>query len=199
MNYTFDVNSLALFYKSHRHTSPLLTKTFSIKKQLEHQILFSLSFFVSQSQEMEGRQYYPPRETIDGGNRTTLGGPHSLWHSPVPYLFGGLAAMVGLIAFALVILGCSYWRLSGYFDGEEDQSRDLEAGDVKPDKPAKAVALPEKFLVIMAGDVNPTYLATPAEKSCTCDEDEDEEGGDDDVKGNDQVVRRNNESNGVTH
>ncbi|KAG2299654.1 hypothetical protein Bca52824_036126 [Brassica carinata] len=93
-------------------------------------------------------------------------GPHSPWHSPVPYLFGGLAAMLGLIAFALLILACSYWRLSGYLDGEEDQSRDRdpEAGDGKPEKAVKAVVLPEKFLVIMAGDVNPTYLATPVEK-----------------------------------
>ncbi|KAJ0261511.1 Protein GLUTAMINE DUMPER 3 [Hirschfeldia incana] len=144
---------------------------------------------------MEGRQYYPPRENVDG-NRTAIGGPHSPWHSPVPYLFGGLAAMLGLIAFALLILACSYWRLSGYLDGEEDQSRDLEAGDVKPDKAVKAVPLPEKFLVIMAGDVKPTYLATPAEKSCTCDDDED---GDDDVKGGAQVVRRSTESNGATH
>lgn len=28
----------------------------------------------------------------------------STWHSPVPYLFGGLAAVLGLIAFALLIL-----------------------------------------------------------------------------------------------
>ncbi|KAF2537860.1 hypothetical protein F2Q70_00005365 [Brassica cretica] len=97
--------------------------------------------------------------------------------------------MLGLIAFALLILACSYWRLSGYLDGEENQSRDrdLEAGDAKP----------EKFLVIMAGDVNPTYLATPVEKSCTCDDDEDEDG--DDVEGNDQVVRQSSESNGATH
>ncbi|KAG2240685.1 hypothetical protein Bca52824_097115 [Brassica carinata] len=135
---------------------------------------------------MEGRQYYPPRENVDG-NRTTMGGPHSPWHSPVPYLFGGLAAMLGLIAFALLILACSYWRL---------RDRDLEAGDVKPDKAVKAVPLPEKFLVIMAGDVKPTYLATPAEKSCTCDDDED---GGDDVTGGDQVVRRSTESNGATH
>ncbi|EMS45822.1 hypothetical protein TRIUR3_28536 [Triticum urartu] len=39
--------------------------------------------------------------------------PHSPWQSPVPYLFGGLAAMLGLIAFALLILACSYWKLSG--------------------------------------------------------------------------------------
>ncbi|KAJ6849790.1 protein GLUTAMINE DUMPER 5 [Iris pallida] len=45
----------------------------------------------------------------------------STWHSPVPYLFGGLAAMLGLIAFALLILACSYWRLSGFLDDDQDQ------------------------------------------------------------------------------
>ncbi|KAJ4875278.1 Protein GLUTAMINE DUMPER 3 [Raphanus sativus] len=142
---------------------------------------------------MEGRQYYAPRENIDG-NRTAMGGPHSPWHSPIPYLFGGLAAMLGLIAFALLILACSYWRLSGYLDSEENQSRDrdLEAGDAKPEK---AVALPEKFLVIMAGDVNPTYLATPVEKTCTSDG----EDGDDEVDGNDQVVQKSSDSNSATH
>lgn len=149
---------------------------------------------------MEGRQYYPPRANVDG-NRTAMGtGPHSPWHSPVPYLFGGLAAMLGLIAFALLILACSYWRLSGYLDGEENESRDrdLEAGDGKSDKTVvKPVALPEKFLVIMAGDVKPTYLATPAEKSCTCNDDDEED--DDDVEGSDQVVRRSSASNGATH
>ncbi|CAH8358747.1 unnamed protein product [Eruca vesicaria subsp. sativa] len=145
---------------------------------------------------MEGRQYYALRENVDA-NRTAMGGPHSPWHSPVPYLFGGLAAMLALIAFALLILACSYWRLSGYLDGEENRSRDgdLEAGDAKAEKPVKAVALPEKFLVIMAGDVNPTYLATPVEKTCTCDDDDDDEN----VEGNDQVVRRSSESNGATH
>ncbi|CAH2069608.1 unnamed protein product [Thlaspi arvense] len=145
---------------------------------------------------MEGRQYYSPRENVDG-NRTTMGGPHSPWHSPVPYLFGGLAAMLGLIAFALLILACSYWRLSGYLDGEENQSRerDLEAGDGKPQKAMKPVILPEKFLVIMAGDVKPTHLATPAEKTCTCDDDED----DNHLEGSDQVAQRSTESNGATH
>uniref|UniRef100_A0A6V7QRM9 Uncharacterized protein n=1 Tax=Ananas comosus var. bracteatus TaxID=296719 RepID=A0A6V7QRM9_ANACO len=37
--------------------------------------------------------------------------PQSVWHSPVSFLFGGLAAMLGLIAFALLILACSYWKL----------------------------------------------------------------------------------------
>ncbi|GMP74670.1 hypothetical protein CsSME_00032031 [Camellia sinensis var. sinensis] len=56
----------------------------------------------------------------------------SPWHSPVPYLFGGLAAMLGLIAFALLILACSYWKFSGYLDRDNDDAnsddRDVELG-----------------------------------------------------------------------
>ncbi|XP_047951764.1 protein GLUTAMINE DUMPER 1-like [Salvia hispanica] len=82
--------------------------------------------------------------------------PRSPWHSPVPYLFGGLAAMLGLIAFALLILACSYWKLS------EDGERDLEA-DGERDGASKAAppVMEEKFLVIMAGQEKPTFLATP--------------------------------------
>lgn len=93
---------------------------------------------------------------------------HSPWHSPVPYLFGGLAAMLGLIAFALLILACSYWKLSGYLErgdgdggaGEEDP----ESGGAKGGVEAAAVAVvyEEKYLVIMAGEEKPTFLATPA-------------------------------------
>ncbi|EAZ21955.1 hypothetical protein OsJ_05607 [Oryza sativa Japonica Group] len=36
----------------------------------------------------------------------------SPWQSPVPYLFGGLAAMLGLIALSLLALACSYWKLA---------------------------------------------------------------------------------------
>ncbi|GMH13796.1 hypothetical protein Nepgr_015637 [Nepenthes gracilis] len=51
---------------------------------------------------------------------------HSPLNSPVPNLFGGLAAMLGLTAFALLILGCSYWKLSGYLDSN-DADMDVEA------------------------------------------------------------------------
>ncbi|KAI4335457.1 hypothetical protein L6164_014101 [Bauhinia variegata] len=109
--------------------------------------------------------------------------PHSPWHSPVPYLFGGLAAMLGLIAFALLILACSYWKLSGYLEDNGDGQRDLEAGEGKgadeTHKPPPAYE--EKILVIMAGQEKPTFLATPVSSSrssslgdnttgtCTCD------------------------------
>ncbi|KDP33475.1 hypothetical protein JCGZ_07046 [Jatropha curcas] len=91
--------------------------------------------------------------------------PRSPWHSPVPYLFGGLAAMLGLIAFALLILACSYWRLSGRLDDSEggDEHGDLESGHEKEgDAAGKAGKVyEEKILVIMAGDQKPTFLATP--------------------------------------
>ncbi|KAF9662015.1 hypothetical protein SADUNF_Sadunf18G0009200 [Salix dunnii] len=88
--------------------------------------------------------------------------PRSPWNSPVPYLFGGLAAMLGLIAFALLILACSYWRISGRLDSENegDDQRDLESGNEKEGKPENKV-FEEKFLVIMAGNEKPTFLATP--------------------------------------
>ncbi|CAJ2643695.1 unnamed protein product [Trifolium pratense] len=88
---------------------------------------------------------------------------HSSWHSPIPYLFGGLAAMLGLIAFALLILACSYWRLSGQLqDDEENNNRNIEnekEGENSTNESVKVYE--EKFLVIMAGDQNPTFLATP--------------------------------------
>ncbi|VFQ74706.1 unnamed protein product [Cuscuta campestris] len=82
----------------------------------------------------------------------------SPWHSPVPYLFGGLAAMLGLIAFALLLLACSYWRLSGYLENdgnENNDSVDIEAGGG-----GAPPVFDEKLLVIMAGQVKPTFLAT---------------------------------------
>lgn len=90
--------------------------------------------------------------------------PHNTWHSPVPYLFGGLAAMLGLIAFALLILACSYWRLSNYLDAaEEGDANDHRGGDGKQQDPSAKPppCFGEGFVVIMAGDEKPTFLATP--------------------------------------
>ncbi|KAH7574003.1 hypothetical protein JRO89_XS03G0237600 [Xanthoceras sorbifolium] len=94
----------------------------------------------------------------------------SAWHSPVPYLFGGLAAMLGLITFALMILACSYWKLSGRVEnraGDDGNGEgDLERGGGEKDsdggESSKAAKVyEEKILVIMAGDEKPTFLATP--------------------------------------
>ncbi|XVE71304.1 hypothetical protein DITRI_Ditri10aG0140900 [Diplodiscus trichospermus] len=96
----------------------------------------------------------------------TMAQPRSPWHSPVPYLFGGLAAMLGLIAFALLILACSYWRLSGRLDDNSTEGagadRDVESGEKDAGDPDKLVKVyEEKILVIMAGEQKPTFLATP--------------------------------------
>ncbi|KAK4277268.1 hypothetical protein QN277_015286 [Acacia crassicarpa] len=86
-------------------------------------------------------------------------------HSPIPYLFGGLAAMLGLIAFALLILACSYWKFSGFLQNEEESGRHLENGDAQKQSDCASKetvkVFEEKILVIMAADENPTFLATP--------------------------------------
>ncbi|KAE9603679.1 hypothetical protein Lal_00001927 [Lupinus albus] len=93
---------------------------------------------------------------------------HSTWHSPIPYLFGGLAAMLGLIAFALLILACSYWKLSGRLH-TQNEHRDLESSNGERESNPSATkneslkkVYEDKVLVIMAGNDNPTYLATPS-------------------------------------
>ncbi|KAF2589520.1 hypothetical protein F2Q70_00041357 [Brassica cretica] len=65
--------------------------------------------------------------------------------------------MLGLIAFALLILACSYWQLATSGVDEEKESRSIEKA-----------AYEEKYIVIMAGDDLPTYLATPAGNKCVC-------------------------------
>ncbi|KAK9099945.1 hypothetical protein Scep_023375 [Stephania cephalantha] len=74
--------------------------------------------------------------------------------------------MLGLIAFALLILACSYWKLSGSLEiGEEERDGGSDSGN--PEK-ASGDSLKgnnhvyeEKIVVIMAGDEKPTFLATP--------------------------------------
>ena len=77
--------------------------------------------------------------------------------------------MLGLIAFALLILACSYWKLSGQLLNEENAERDLEsvAGEKQGDSANKdsVKVYEEKILVIMAGDDKPTFLATPKASS----------------------------------
>ncbi|GJN36771.1 hypothetical protein PR202_gb25666 [Eleusine coracana subsp. coracana] len=93
--------------------------------------------------------------------------PTSPWHSPVPYLFGGLAAMLGLIALALLILACSYWKLNSYLGAGDTDSTDPEAtaGDGSKSLAVAATASPAAFndlvAVVMAGEKTPTFLAAP--------------------------------------
>ncbi|CAA6671056.1 unnamed protein product [Spirodela intermedia] len=76
----------------------------------------------------------------------TAGGPATMRSSPAVAAAHGVAlpcalpfrrpgSHAGLIAFALLILACSYWKLSGYLDSgsnEPERGGDLESGDGKP-------------------------------------------------------------------
>jgi hypothetical protein len=84
--------------------------------------------------------------TVDAGFRN--------FKSPIPYLFAGLAAMLGLIAVALVILACSYRK------SLPDSPSDAEEKPAKP-VPDMEMDSEPKIVVIMAGEDNPTYLAKP--------------------------------------
>ncbi|WOK95031.1 protein GLUTAMINE DUMPER 2 [Canna indica] len=102
--------------------------------------------------------------TMASASAPSSSSPHSAWHSPIPYLFGGLAAMLGLIAFALLILACSYWKVSSYLESGDDAAGPSHDDPEKPSdaSAAKSPAWPEdRFLVIMPGDCAPTVLAVP--------------------------------------
>ena len=103
--------------------------------------------------------------TPEAARVVSMAQPRSPWHSPVPYLFGGLAAMLGLIAFALLILACSYWKLSrDETQPQSNEGNDLQSGG-KFDGVSKINDPPvfeEKIVVIMAGNEKPTFIATPA-------------------------------------
>lgn len=85
----------------------------------------------------------------------------SAWHSPVPYLFGGLAAIMALIALALLMLACSYWRLTQESNNNNNNNV-VKEGDDDSEKKEQPKVYEEKILVIMAGDHKPTFLATPS-------------------------------------
>nr|ABK21657.1 unknown [Picea sitchensis] len=68
-----------------------------------------------------------------------------------------MAAMLGLIAIALLILACSYWKLSGQVGQSNSGGLDNNAASVECSEDTE-----EKVIVIMAGEERPTFLAKPA-------------------------------------
>ncbi|KAK3232380.1 hypothetical protein Dsin_004261 [Dipteronia sinensis] len=85
-------------------------------------------------------------------------------HSPLPYLFVGLSALLGLIAISILLLVCSYRKLFNlqrreWQNGGVDQDLEAEEGG-RGDNTAQN-AVEEMIPVIMAGELKPTYLATP--------------------------------------
>ncbi|KAK8654933.1 hypothetical protein V6N13_107528 [Hibiscus sabdariffa] len=87
---------------------------------------------------------------------TSSAQPCSTWHCPMPYLFGGMASMLGLVGFTPLILACSYCRHSrGVWPTLMVESDEKDGNLNKNMK-----VYDENILVIMAGDGRPTFLAT---------------------------------------
>ncbi|KAI4346762.1 hypothetical protein L6164_007632 [Bauhinia variegata] len=98
-----------------------------------------------------------------------------VWKSPIPYLFGGLALMLALISFALVILICSYRkrRRASQSSASASSSGEQDLKQAMP-KISQETDSEPKILVIMAGEDMPTHLANPitnlpSTRYCTCE------------------------------
>ena len=53
------------------------------------------------------------KSMISNNSNVTDSTKQDEWHWPVPLHFDSLAAMLLLVAFALLILTCSYWKTIG--------------------------------------------------------------------------------------
>ncbi|GLJ43161.1 hypothetical protein SUGI_0896050 [Cryptomeria japonica] len=101
--------------------------------------------------------------------------PNSLWHSPVPYLLGGVCVIVLLLAVAFILLLLSSLKIAhngpsgnegahmiNIEDGEKNAETKLSGCDQKT---------VESVIVVMAGDEEPSFLATPIMLSESAKED----------------------------
>ncbi|CAL9050247.1 unnamed protein product [Musa acuminata subsp. burmannicoides] len=80
-------------------------------------------------------------------------GVSNVWHTPIPYLFGGFGVVMILIAAALIILACSHWRSTR---GGSSESLSLS------EKPVIVhLDMEPRVVVIMAGDNKPSFIAKP--------------------------------------
>ncbi|OAY64867.1 Protein GLUTAMINE DUMPER 1 [Ananas comosus] len=87
-------------------------------------------------------------------NLSTPSHKFELWNSPIPYLFGGIGAMMCLIVVALIILICSHSKPSPE-DEPSTQSKSVEKAIIIP------LDMEPKIVVVMAGNDMPTFLAKP--------------------------------------
>ncbi|XWS51280.1 hypothetical protein CRYUN_Cryun12cG0163200 [Craigia yunnanensis] len=90
---------------------------------------------------------------IPTGTSTASCGGLLQWNCPLPYVFGGLGILFGIIAVALLFLACSHQRSSPEFpNGKEEKYKEtIQASD----------SMEPKIVVIMAGDDHPSYVANP--------------------------------------
>jgi hypothetical protein len=98
------------------------------------------------------------------GNPTNI--THQASHSPIPFLIGGVGAVLALVAFALFILACSFIKQSGRIQVSNTGGHSNNTGALVECREKKIEVCREdteaKVMVIMAGDEKPTFLAEPA-------------------------------------
>ncbi|KAF8658477.1 hypothetical protein HU200_058930 [Digitaria exilis] len=82
------------------------------------------------------------------------GASPSPWRTPTPYLFLGFAVMMGLIVVALLVLICTRRRSSSSRAAAGEKAPSVRGVLVPLDREAPGV------VVIMAGDVLPSFLAS---------------------------------------
>jgi len=97
----------------------------------------------------------------------------SVWGSSVTFLLGGVGSMMALITFVIIVLACSYLRDSSAQNSEgnimlSEETRESGAENGDENETKKNIMLSEgpreehgKVVVIMAGDVMPTFIANP--------------------------------------
>ncbi|XP_019176338.1 PREDICTED: protein GLUTAMINE DUMPER 6-like [Ipomoea nil] len=93
------------------------------------------------------------------------------WNSPVPYLFGCLAAIFVLIFVALFVLAWAHCKKlhrssssssAGAGAGAEVQETPAATGTMSIENDEESITIMQpKILVIMAGNDKPTCIATP--------------------------------------
>ncbi|KAK9116414.1 hypothetical protein Sjap_015361 [Stephania japonica] len=101
---------------------------------------------------------------IASPSTTSAAGPARLrlWHTPLPFLFGGIAAAILLIAVSLVILLCTNYRSSSSSSSSSFTTHDIDVEKARAQPSMMPSQMQEpKFVVVMAGNDVPTYIAKP--------------------------------------
>lgn len=88
---------------------------------------------------------------------STSSGGFLRWNSPLPYLYGGLGLVLGLIAIALVFLACT--RQKKYASTSDENAEEKQRKEQGNSTMLSDTEL--KIVVVMAGNEIPTYLAKP--------------------------------------
>ncbi|GLJ43134.1 hypothetical protein SUGI_0895130 [Cryptomeria japonica] len=89
---------------------------------------------------------------------------HSAWQWPLPFVLGGLGIILFLIACAFIILACPHCKISLSYGSNTSTSTAnsiIRKSAMMMKFSDSSENAEENIVVIMAGDVNPTFIATP--------------------------------------